>query len=265
MCIQPPLTGSSRKTTIKGYGAFTLIEMLVVIGIIGFLAALLLTASSRSLQRARQIQCINNVRQLGQALHEYLTDKHRYPLFTERHTDAVMWQSKLQQYELSPNNTGGFSGWVQQGLWKCPSANRPNDAPINTLFLSYGYNWYGLGSLADTNPLGLGGHLIDASFSSSDGVKESEIINPSDMMAIGDGFIGSNGFIGEGGMLWRTTGVTDHLGSTKRALVRHQGRANVVFCDGHVESPTLQTLFEDTSDTALVRWNRDHQPHREKL
>jgi prepilin-type processing-associated H-X9-DG protein len=46
---------------------------------------------------------------------------------------------------------------------------------------------------------------------------------------------------------------------------RHQGKANVVFCDGHVESPTLPFLFADTSDAALSRWNRDHQPHREKL
>jgi prepilin-type processing-associated H-X9-DG protein len=52
-----------------------------------------------------------------------------------------------------------------------------------------------------------------------------------------------------------------HLGGTKR----RQGKANVVFCDGHVESPTLQFLFEDTSDAALSRWNRDHLPHREKL
>jgi hypothetical protein len=39
----------------------------------------------------------------------------------------------------------------------------------------------------------------------------------------------------------------------------------VVFCDGHVESPALKFLFEDTSDAALVRWNRDLLPHREKL
>jgi hypothetical protein len=43
------------------------------------------------------------------------------------------------------------------------------------------------------------------------------------------------------------------------------GQANVIFCDGPVESPTLKFLFEDTSDAALVRWNRDHLPHREKL
>jgi prepilin-type processing-associated H-X9-DG protein len=43
------------------------------------------------------------------------------------------------------------------------------------------------------------------------------------------------------------------------------GKANVVFCDGHVESPTLAFLFTDTSDAALSRWNRDHQSHRELL
>jgi hypothetical protein len=44
----------------------------------------------------------------------------------------------------------------------------------------------------------------------------------------------------------------------------------VVLCDGHVESPTLKFLFEDTSDAALARWKSlqtatNHLPHREKL
>jgi prepilin-type processing-associated H-X9-DG protein len=55
------------------------------------------------------------------------------------------------------------------------------------------------------------------------------------------------------------------LDDTKHSFARHQGKANVVFCDGHVESPTLQFLFADTSDAALSAWNRDHQPHRERL
>jgi prepilin-type processing-associated H-X9-DG protein len=57
----------------------------------------------------------------------------------------------------------------------------------------------------------------------------------------------------------------DLLNRNGRATARHQGKANVVFCDGHVESPTLQFLFADTNDEALSRWNRDHLPHREKL
>ena len=48
-------------------------------------------------------------------------------------------------------------------------------------------------------------------------------------------------------------------------MIFFAGKLNVVFCDGHVESPTLPFLFTDTSDAALSRWNRDHQPHRERL
>ncbi len=76
------------------------------------------------------------------------------------------------------------------------------------------------------------------------------------MMAIGDSF---NGTI----ILSRVDVIENE--KYGNILTRHQGRANVVFCDGHVESPTLQFLFQDTSDAALSRWNRDHQPHREKL
>ncbi|MEI6195833.1 MAG: hypothetical protein WCS42_16050 [Verrucomicrobiota bacterium] len=38
-----------------------------------------------------------------------------------------------------------------------------------------------------------------------------------------------------------------------------------MFYAGHVESPTLKSLFEDPSAAALSRWNRDHQLHRESL
>jgi prepilin-type processing-associated H-X9-DG protein len=76
------------------------------------------------------------------------------------------------------------------------------------------------------------------------------------MMAIGDSFFGDAFFLRED---------LKYLDRNGRASARHQGKANVVFCDGHVESPTLQFLFTDTSDAALSRWNRDHQPHRERL
>jgi len=50
-----------------------------------------------------------------------------------------------------------------------------------------------------------------------------------------------------------------------RGFTRHKDKANVAFCDSHVESPMLNFLFADTSDAALSHWNRDHQPHRERL
>ena len=256
----------------KAPSAFTLVELLVVIAIIGILAALLLTVLSRAKQRAYQIKCVNNVRQLGLALNLYLANNNStYPLTGE-------WSGRLAVFIHEDYKSS------QKNLWTCPSALRPSTLPTNIWYFSYGYNGYGICTNDSLESFGLGGHGGPGNFVISGGsktkvdgpaVKESEIKTPSDMMAIGDGFTGdlaSGIYIGDGALeLWRSdrigpvTSIQQAVDGKNRSFARHQGKANVVFCDGHVESPTLKFLFEDTSDEALRRWNRDHQPHREKL
>jgi prepilin-type processing-associated H-X9-DG protein/prepilin-type N-terminal cleavage/methylation domain-containing protein len=260
------------------HSAFTLVELLLVIAIIGILAALLLATVAQARGKALQIQCANNVRQLGLALRGFVTDNHVYPLFINIGSrngnypeHNASWEAALQHSELSTATNRASSGrYLSQGVWKCPAAFKPHSFPTNRFYISYGYNAYGMSAQTDTNSLGVGGHYVwDFPHNThwpAPPMNENEIVRPSEMMAIGDGFEGGNGIVRDAvSTLWRTYGLTDDLGSTKRSYARHQGKANVVFCDGHVESPRLQFLFEDTSDAALSRWNRDHLPHREKL
>jgi prepilin-type N-terminal cleavage/methylation domain-containing protein/prepilin-type processing-associated H-X9-DG protein len=265
--------------------AFTILELLIVITIVGILAALLLPSLSAAKARSHATVCRNHLRQMVQALQMYVHDSSsKYP-----HGIGPLDQSL--DSEVGPANTGYWwaklhsyywVGWTNRA-YHCPGyKGQISDLSLpNVPIGSYGYNEDGVaisgGGLIDpyrnlyirfTNKFGLGPWRPSSAFSDN-AIRENQVLFPSEMLALGETrWKGAEANGRPGPQDWLDCGLQRiHGGRGAGRLLfpfdpaRHGKNYNSAFCDGHVSSMNPWILFNPTNTAPI--WNYDHQPHFE--
>lgn len=136
----------SEGVAMKRTAGFTLVELLVVISIIGMLVGLLLPAVQMARESARRISCLNNLKNVGIAIHNFADANKAVPLGSERLNGTEhAWSTRIlpyleqrqvfQQFDFQKpwNQPGpnGQAGLSKLSVYRCPSSLLDFDGKID--------------------------------------------------------------------------------------------------------------------------------------
>jgi prepilin-type N-terminal cleavage/methylation domain-containing protein/prepilin-type processing-associated H-X9-DG protein len=244
--------------------AFTLIELLVVIAIIAILAAILFPVFAQARERARQISCLSNARQLGTANTMYLQDYDETILPSTNYavptSDPLrIWSPMIQPYVKS------------EGIFNCPSASGAKYAAswANRGEMSIGYN-----AMTAYDPLGVEAPTSVASLASLEEPTRTVLLADTANGPTGNKYRGYVFDPAQGQAnatdprlstpLTADRDLVKELGATlppsqlKPIYCRHfatgsnQGTANLIFADGHAKAYSAASILGQDRGANLI-------------
>jgi prepilin-type processing-associated H-X9-DG protein len=207
----------ARKTEQRRTLAFTLVELLVVIGIIAVLIAILLPVLSRAKASAAQLACGSNVRQIGLYLQMYANENHGYIPPVAPTPPEPYWNVKLLQYMRAKS-----IGDDTNNVFACPAVPDPEYYYAN-FKTAYGLNGY----------LAAPGSVWITS------IRLTRIRSASEKILLGDGNTPSVLMVGLDGYLPKRRHPNDRL--------------NMCYVDGHVE-PKLRIELNMDQGASRNQW-----------
>lgn len=268
--------------------AFTLVELLVVIGIIALLISVLLPALNRARQQANAVACASNLRQLGMAMQLYINGYQYYPGHLQKTAGGqlyAIWPTRLravmkitggngmnlfrcparsEEFEWKANNTTPpVAGPAEEDYGYKAGESLLISALVNGSRFSYGYNDWGAYDKFMTAPRGLGGDM----WNPGQYIKASRVRVPADVIAISEGKAD--------GIFDFNVDPNDVKNEAPEGV--HKGAANILYCDGHVVGKPAKDLWlfkidprsgnpfpyppnSSAWNAVAPQWNNDHKP-----